>query len=90
MKRKELVIWTEDGHLTGRVFDSSGAVDEFLGGWSEPATEPIWNLVVGERWYTSKNPKGGLYQPSDGPDYLFTVSPEMMPPEVRALALLLL
>jgi hypothetical protein len=90
MKRKELVIWTEDGHLTGRVFDSSGAVDDFLEGWSGPVTEPIWNLVVGQRWYTNKNPKGDLYQPSDGPDYLFTVSLEDVPPEVRALALLLL
>ena len=89
MKRKEVVVWTEDGQLTGRVFDSSEAVDDFLEGWSEPVTEPIWNLVAGVRWYSNKKSMGELYQPNSGSDYLLSVSPEMVPPEVRALALLL-
>ena len=89
MSHKEVLVWTENGQLTGRLFDGPDAVDDFIYGWSEPVTSPIWNLVWGRQWYTNKDNDRELIQPTEDMECLFTASAEDVPPEVRALALLL-
>jgi hypothetical protein len=90
MSEKELIVWIDvKGTFHTKQLDDAGATEDFFETWKEMPLVRVWNATKYGHWYTNSTFEGELQHPFHG-DSLFIMSPDRVPPEVRALALLLL
>lgn len=90
MTYEELVIWIdEEGTIHSKELADAEATEAFFDTWEEMPLLRVWNATKYGQWYTNSKFEGELKHPYEE-ECLFALGVSNVPPEVRALALLLL
>lgn len=90
MSTRELLVWENPpGQWNHRTWECSDQFNADLDQWEGPLDQLYWCTDRSLRWYNNFNPEGGLYDLRVD-ESLFSKPEKDVPPEAKALALLLL
>ena len=90
MSIRELLVWENPpGQWNHRTWECSDQFNADLDTWEGPLDQLYWSTDRSLRWYNNLNPEGGLYDLRTDMS-LYSKPENDVPPEVRAIALLLL
>ena len=90
MSTRELLVWENPpGQWNHRTWECSDQFNADLDQWEGPLDQLYWCTDRSLRWYNNFNPEGGLYDLRVD-ESLFSKPEKDVPPEVRAIALMLL